>query len=131
MKGGVQVVPKTPANLESQDVNKPAGEDAPMQIAAEDLDLPEQDEMAQGNAMDSVPNEPLSAEAGIELEDTSFLYPEPSGDIMDVGMDTCDASADDAMAGMVALMDCLHALGVGPVQANMFCVCESFAHSHH
>ena len=93
---------------------------------------------------DSVSAEPLSAEAGIELEDTSFMMPDlPDEPVDSAPVEQEDAQPDamedlsheaDAMqeeaydtemlvsqcTDMVALMDNLQALGVDVVAANKF-----------
>ena len=103
----------------------------------EHLDLPSSVEHVDGELVpeevheapegSSMQAEPLSAEAGIDAEDTSFLYDNP--------MDSQDASADNAnsehdmgesdaqgalceMVDMLILMDTLQALGVGVIEAN-------------
>ena len=85
---------------------------------------------------------PLSAEDGIEVEDTSFPYgdsPEPNSDepidqgddVENAGnaSDEAEAAMDDApvdpgnseaMVDMITLMDTMQSLGVDVVKANRF-----------
>ena len=90
---------------------------------------------------EAVPHEPLSAEEGIDIEDTSFLMPEPAGEDMhaehdgvggnegeahDVSLDAMQEDAADSdmivneFVDMVALMDTLQVLGVDVLAANRF-----------
>ena len=68
----------------------------------------------------SSPPQPLSAEDGVDMEDTSFLYgPEP---------DMMDDSGDTEMSN--ALMDALQTVGVTPVNATRFVSAHERAKGH-
>ena len=129
-----------PKNLRRarHDPSDAAGEQRPAPAVDEHHpDLPDElppdpeADLADAELAADAPDEPLDAEAGIEAEDTSFLYgpesmnAESSADhespSMDTGADMQDTDMNtENMIDMLALCDTLQCVGVDAVQANRF-----------